>query len=65
MEYLRDEDGAITAYDYDTVLASLNDIANNPELVKEYAKKAYDLGKRNHDKRIIQERLFGKFQEEK
>lgn len=65
MEYLRDEDGAITAYDYETVLASLNDIANNPELVKEYAKKAYDLGKRNHDKKIIQERLFSKFQEEK
>ena len=64
MEYLRDEDGAITAYDYDTVLASLNNIANSPELVKEYAKKAYNLGKKNHDKKMIQQRLFSKFQEE-
>lgn len=65
MEYLKEEDGAITAYDYETVLASLNNIVNNPELVKEYAKKAYDLGKRNHDKKLIQERLFSKFQEER
>ena len=64
MEYLRDEDGAITAYDYDSILKALNEIANNQELVKEYAKKAFELGKRNHDKKIIQERLFSKFQEE-
>lgn len=65
MEYLKEEDGAITAYDYESVLNALKEIANNPELVKEYAKKAYELGKRNHDKKIIQERLFSKFQEEK
>ena len=58
MEYLKSEDAALTATSYDEIVKALESIAENPVLISEYAKKAYECGKKNHDKEDIKKKLF-------
>lgn len=53
MDYLIKEDAAITVTDYKDIEASLIRLCDNPELIKQYGKKAFDLAVRNHDAKAI------------
>ncbi len=63
IEYLREEDAALTASNYEEILEALNTMVCNSGAVAGYAKKAFECGKRNHDKAEIQARLFSKLVE--
>lgn len=60
-EYLAREDAAIVAYDEGELERAVTDIGSNPALLREYARKAWDCGVRNHQKSDIQERLLADF----
>lgn len=55
MDYLIREDGAITATSYEIIEKTLTELCENPEKVKEYGKKAFDLGVKNHNPEKITE----------
>lgn len=57
MEYLSDNDAALVASDYQTVVSQLQRITQNVELVDEYAERAYNLGQQNHKSEIIISKL--------
>ena len=62
IEYLRDNDAAVT-------ITSVQDIAEalkyllSPGVIEQYSRKAYDCGKRNHDKATLDRIVFGKLEE--
>lgn len=58
MEYLKAEDAALTAQSEQEIVENLEKLLGNPDLINEYAEKAFDCGKRNHDERKIKELLF-------
>ena len=58
MEYLKNEDAAIVAYNKDEVVKGLTELICNPDLINRYAKKAYECGIRNHSEQNIKEKLF-------
>lgn len=51
IDYFRRYSSAIVATSYDEIEKRLEEIASNPELIKEMAKKAYDCGVRNHSEK--------------
>lgn len=57
MEYLINEDAAVAVTDYSDIEANLRRLCDNPSIVEEYSKKAYECGQRNHDS----EKVFGNF----
>lgn len=57
IDYLIKEDAAVVASSEDEIVFELTRIAEDVELIANYGKKAYDCGKRNHDKNVI-DRLF-------
>lgn len=59
--YLKREDAAICISDYSEILPKLQEITNDPQILINYARKAYDCGKRNHSKNKIQEQIRNKF----
>lgn len=59
--YLKDNDAAIISTNYSEIENNLRKLINNPETIKEYSKKAFDCGKRNHDETIIKERFVSTF----
>ena len=61
IEYLRDNDAAIIATRYKEIEGTLSLLAYNPQLIKEYGKKAFECGKRNHSEEKIKEIFCGAF----
>ena len=61
MEYLKENDAALCAYDFDSIYNSLNKLCESPELINQYAEKAYQTGYTNHNKKDIQKTLFEAF----
>lgn len=59
IEYLRDEDAALVVTSYGDIEEKLRELCDNPELVAEYGKKAFECGKRNHSS----EKVFREFKE--
>lgn len=59
--YLNDNDAAIISTDYSQIEINLRKLIDNPEIIKEYSKKAFDCGKQNHDEPIIKERFTSTF----
>ncbi|MBE6793651.1 MAG: glycosyltransferase family 4 protein [Ruminococcaceae bacterium] len=57
MDYLIKEDAAVTVTDYKDIEAALRKLCDNPDMVGEYGKKAFDCGRRNHNA----EDVFGNF----
>ncbi len=57
MEYLIKEDAAVAVTDYGDIEDKLLMLCENPEVVTEYSRKAYNCGKRNHDS----EKVYGNF----
>ncbi|MDD5457682.1 MAG: glycosyltransferase family 1 protein [Candidatus Margulisbacteria bacterium] len=56
--YLKKEDAAICIDNYEKIGTVLGSIIKNPEILLEYAKKAWECGKRNHQIDIIQKNLY-------
>lgn len=57
IDYLAQNNAALVAFNEKSITAQLRKIANNPEILEEYAKKAWECGKRNHQIEKIQEGL--------
>lgn len=55
IEYLRDNDAAIIVNRYKEIEGTLSLLAYNPKLIKEYGKKAFECGRRNHSEEKIKE----------
>lgn len=62
-QYLRENDAAFCVDEYNNILPMLQRIADNPSLVPEYARKAYECGLRNHTREKIQKQIKDKFEE--
>lgn len=62
MEYLRDNDAAITVTSERDIAEKLEYLLS-PGVIEQYSKKAYDCGKKNHDKCVIDNMVFSKMKE--
>ncbi len=62
-KYLKENDAAFCVDSYDSILPQLQQIADHPQLIGEYAEKAYNCGIMNHNKEKIQKQITDKFQE--
>lgn len=49
MEYLAKNNAALTASSFEEIITALNVLTSNSEIIVEYAKRAYDCGKANHN----------------
>lgn len=52
-KYLKGYNAAFCVDKYEDVLPLLQQIVDNPALIQEYAKRAYECGKKNHSREII------------
>lgn len=57
MEYLKAQDAAIIATSQEEMYSKLVDIIENPEIIMQKAKNAFDCGKRNHNRKDIEEKI--------
>ena len=48
--YFRRYDSAVTATSYEQISEKVTELVNTPDLVLEYAKKAYDCGVEHHER---------------
>lgn len=62
MEYLRDNDAAVTATREQEIVERIEYLLS-PGIIEQYARKAYDCGRRNHDKYTLDSSVFGKIEE--
>lgn len=63
MKYLKCNDSAVVCESYEEMGKKLAELLESPELIKTYAKKAWDCGERNHRIEDIQEGLIKDFEE--
>lgn len=63
MQYLRNNDAAIVVNDLAILDSVINELLTNPDIVREYAKKSWECGIRNHDINKIQEMIYRDFLE--
>lgn len=61
LKYLTAKGAAITASSEEEICSRLNDILMNPEILIQYAQKAYNCGIANHQRALIQEQLKNDF----
>jgi UDP-N-acetylglucosamine:LPS N-acetylglucosamine transferase len=61
LKYLQKENAAFCVDDFSTLHEVLLNIANNPEIIIDYANKAWKCGKRNHQIEIIRQDLYNDF----
>lgn len=57
IDYLIREDSAVVVTDYEDIENKLRELCENPGRISEYGKKAFDCGRRNHDR----EKVLGDF----
>lgn len=62
-KYLKDKDAAFCVSRYEDILPLLRQICANPQLINDYARKAWACGKANHSKAEIHRQLFDVFTE--
>ncbi len=60
--YLKENDVALTASSYEEVLTTLSRVVKEPDLVLKYARRAYEFGVKNHDRKYIQHSLLADFE---
>ena len=53
IDYLISEDAAVVATDYKDIEPALRRLCDNPALVEEYGRKAFECGKRNHNREDV------------
>lgn len=61
-QYLKDKDAAFCCSDYQSILPQLQKICDTPTLITEYQKKAYECGKRNHNREEIHKQMMNVFE---
>ena len=61
-QYLKSNDAAFCIPEYEAILPTLQHICENPQLIKEYANKAWRCGRENHNKHKIQSQIFTVFE---
>lgn len=59
--YLRDNDCAVIANEYEEIESRLTELICNPTLISEYSKKAFDTGKKNHNEEDIKKVFLDTF----
>ncbi len=62
MDYLIQNDAAITATNEKEIAEKLKNLVENPSMVREYGDKAWECGKRNHQIDSIQDMLYRDFE---
>ena len=62
-QYLKEKDAAFCLSSYEDILPLLQEICDNPALIQRYAEKAYNCGKKYHDKGVIQGQLKRVFEQ--
>jgi len=60
-KYLKENDAAFCISDYSDILPTLQMICDEPSIIQNYARKAYECGKSNHSKDKIQSQLLNSF----
>lgn len=55
--YLKKENAAICISEYNEILPAMQKLVNNPQLLTEYAQKAYECGIKNHSRKTIQQKI--------
>lgn len=63
MKYLKRNDASIVCESYGEMAEALKKVLESPDMVEEYAKKAWDCGSRNHRIEDIQKGLIKDFEE--
>jgi len=58
MEYLSDNEAAVTATSAEEIYEELKFLVNNPSNIHKYAKKAYELGISKHSEKVMKNVLF-------
>lgn len=58
IDYLIRNDGALVAVNEEMIVSHLNNLIKNTEIISEYADKAWNCGKRNHQSEKIQKKLY-------
>lgn len=53
IEYLKENDCALIACNEEEVYKKLKEVSDNTEIIKRYAKSAYDCGVKNHSKQLV------------
>lgn len=61
-QYLKNNDAAFCCSDYQSILPQLQKICETPTLITEYQKKAYECGKRNHNREGLHKQLANIFE---
>ena len=61
-KYLKKQDAAFCVSNYRDILPLLQRVCDHPKLIQQYAQKAYDCGKRNHSREIIQTQIRQMFE---
>lgn len=61
-QYLKKNDAAFCISDTEQIKSTLENIVKNPELIKNYSKKAYDCGKANHNNLLIENNIRNVFE---
>lgn len=62
LTYLRDNDAAICISSLNDISKELMKVKSNPELIMEYQHKAFKLGRKNHNKSIVQKSILQDFE---
>lgn len=60
-QYLKEHDAAICIDDVNKIEPQLQRLAQHPELIREYGQKAWNCGKQNHQRELIQDELMNVF----
>ena len=61
-QFLKEHDAAFCVDKYKDILPLLQKLVENPKFIKEYSKKAYDCGKKNHSRKAIQAQMKQMFE---
>lgn len=61
MSYLEKNDAAVVIEDEGRIQEELEKLIDNPKKIEEYAYKGWECGKRNHQKKIIQDMIYSDF----
>ena len=59
--YLNDNDAAITASSREEIGNKLAELIASPEKIREYARRAYECGERNHNENDVKETFVNTF----
>ncbi len=58
MEYLKDNDSAVVIEGKDRLYSELKRLLDEPQMIIQYGKKAWDCGVRNHERSTVQSRMY-------